>query len=206
MAKELCLLVRQQLTARLDSYSLQEPETFHDVIKIIDDSVMPILRRCGMAGEALFITKEKKFLDEPVAIDMLIDILSDRGFHVSYSTFIKETPYLFQSHTGAILCRETTYHRFKIAFRVSSVRDGVELAPGWGSANALEKPDISTSIVPSGFDHQMKYSQSRDELTRRTLHLDDIPSLGEKRKSEESVPLSKVDMTDPRHLHIPRNK
>jgi len=37
-----------------------------------------------MAGEAYFITRNSLFSVKPMSIDILTDILSDRGYHVSY--------------------------------------------------------------------------------------------------------------------------
>lgn len=76
--------------------------------------------------------------------------------------------------------------RFKITFRVTSVRDGVEPTDSdLGQPGLQETPDISTSIVPSGFDHQVK--QPRDEITRKTLSLDDLVSGTKTQKEKESV-------------------
>lgn len=84
MAKELSKLSRMQLTARLDTYALSHTDLFKSVIEIIDHMVLPILRRSGMAGEAYFITRNSLFSIKPMSIDILTDILSDRGYHVSY--------------------------------------------------------------------------------------------------------------------------
>ena len=112
MAKELNRLVRQQLTARLDGYALQSRGIFRQVISVIDNSVVPILRRCGMAGEAIFLTEEAIFTDNPKAIDMLIDVLSDRGFHVSYMPEVKEVPVRIDMDTGNVILMKATSHRY----------------------------------------------------------------------------------------------
>jgi hypothetical protein len=50
---------------------------------------MPIVMRSGLAGRADYITRNRLFTNHPLAVNMVLDVLSDRGFHVSHR--IEET-------------------------------------------------------------------------------------------------------------------
>ena len=46
--------------------------------------VVPLLRKCSLAGHAEFKTRDTVFSDNELAPDMLLDVLSDRGFSGSH--------------------------------------------------------------------------------------------------------------------------
>ena len=49
------------------------------VVRIIDNEAVPLLKRCSLAGHATLKSPARVFTDHPLAADMCIDILSDRG-------------------------------------------------------------------------------------------------------------------------------
>ena len=51
---------------------------------MIDEEAVPLLRRCSLAGNADLLTHNALFSQQPLAVDMLIDILTDRGFFVAH--------------------------------------------------------------------------------------------------------------------------
>ena len=55
------------------------------VIRVIDEEAVPLLKRCSLAGHAQLKTTNPLFGEHPQASDMLIDILTDRGFSVAHS-------------------------------------------------------------------------------------------------------------------------
>jgi hypothetical protein len=59
------------------------------VIQVIDDEAVPLLKRCSLAGHAQLKTRNPIFGEHPQAADMLIDILTDRGFSVAH--FVDES-------------------------------------------------------------------------------------------------------------------
>lgn len=81
-----------------------------------------------MAGEAIFKTVDKVFLEQPISIDMLIDVLTDRGFHVWYEEEKKHVPAKVDLSTGTIHSSTEIVHLFRIKFRVTSVRADAEKA------------------------------------------------------------------------------
>lgn len=175
MAKELSKLCRQTLTARLDTYALSHSDIFKATIQIIDQRVLPILKRSGMAGEAHFITRDGFFTTTPLAVDVLTDVLSDRGYHVTYAPRVVQLPVKVDIQTGEITYKKQITHFFKIRFMVSSVRDWSNVPmTGGGSGGHIEATDIASSYMPKGTDHQEKYSgkRSRERLVAQSLALD----------------------------------
>ena len=51
---------------------------------VLRAQVVPLLRKCSLAGHAEFKTRDTVFSDNEVAPDMLLDVLSDRGFSGSH--------------------------------------------------------------------------------------------------------------------------
>ena len=83
---------------------------------------MPVLRKCSLSGFANFSTHTLLFAD-PIAIDIFIDILTDRGFCVSHIPVVDSFPSRFDLNTGEIFCDKEVTHRFRITFEKVSVRE-----------------------------------------------------------------------------------
>ncbi len=54
------------------------------VVRVIDTEAVPLLKRCSLAGHAELKTRNAIFGEHPLAADMFIDILTDRGFSVAH--------------------------------------------------------------------------------------------------------------------------
>lgn len=48
------------------------------VIDRIMNDVLPVIRQSGLAGHAEYVTRSAFFTENPIAIDMLVDVLTDR--------------------------------------------------------------------------------------------------------------------------------
>ena len=57
------------------------------VVRIIDNEAVPLLKRCSLAGHATLKSPARVFTDHPLAADMCIDILSDRGMLACMITY-----------------------------------------------------------------------------------------------------------------------
>jgi len=42
------------------------------------NDVLPVVRQSGLAGHAEYVTRSPFFTENPIAIDMMVDILTDR--------------------------------------------------------------------------------------------------------------------------------
>ena len=70
------------------------------------------------------MNSEEAILDDPLALKMLIDIFSERGFHAMVDKRIQDVPETFDLDTGKITCREKNVYRIQIHFSGSSIRRG----------------------------------------------------------------------------------
>ena len=84
------------------------------VIKVIDDEAMPVLKRCSLAGHAELKTHNALF-EQPLAADMLMDILTDRGFSTAYFVDEQIVPHRINLETGEIVNRYEHLHHFRFA-------------------------------------------------------------------------------------------
>jgi hypothetical protein len=48
------------------------------VVERIINDVLPVVRQSGLAGHAEYVTRSPFFTEHPVAIDMLVDVMTDR--------------------------------------------------------------------------------------------------------------------------------
>ena len=123
LAEEITIHARQELVKRLDNYELNHNELFVQVVALIQDKFMHIVNRHAISGRAN-VNSEEKILDDPLALKMLIDIFSERGFHAMVDKRIQEVPETFDLETGKITCREKNVYRIQIHFQGSSIRRG----------------------------------------------------------------------------------
>jgi adenylate kinase len=123
VASEIIVHARQDLVRRLDSYELEHTEMFARVVTFADKKMMPIILRHAISGTAL-INTEDPALDDPLALAMLIDIFSERGFHAVVDLHRIEVPEKVDLATGAIKCRIKKVFRIQIRFQGSEIRRG----------------------------------------------------------------------------------
>jgi adenylate kinase len=123
LASEIVRAARQELVNRLDSYAAENVVTFQRVIEFIEQKVMPIVMRHAISGRAN-INSEETVFDDPLALAMLIDVFSERGFHATVDVQKHEIPYWMDMKSGEIRCRHKKVYRFSIRFRGSQIRRG----------------------------------------------------------------------------------
>ncbi len=123
VASEIIVHARQELVKRLDGYALEQPELFGRVAVFIEKKMMPIVLRHAISGLAL-VNAEDPALDEPVALAMLIDIFSERGYHAAVDLHRIEVPEHFDVQTGQIKCRVKKVYRIQVRFPGSEIRRG----------------------------------------------------------------------------------
>ncbi len=123
LASEIVVHARQELVKRLDSYEFMNPDVFQRVVNVIDKKMMPIVTRHALSGHAN-INSEDSVFDEPMALSMLIDIFSERGYHAVVDIHRIEIPDHFDLATGKITCRLKKVYRTIIRFKGSEIRRG----------------------------------------------------------------------------------
>ena len=111
---------------------------FTDIISLIDTEVMPVLKQCSMAGHAEYRSRHPLLLTSHLAVDMLIDILTDRGFNVAHFVEERLVPRQVDMRSGKILSETEDVHSFRITFNKENIRDmAVSGGGGGGSDNSM---------------------------------------------------------------------
>jgi len=123
VASDLIVHARQEMVKRLDSYELEHGALFAQVIAFIEKKMMPIVLRHAISGIAL-INTEDPLLEDPLALAMLIDVFSERGYHATVDIHRVDVPVRFDAATGTIECRIKKVYRTQIRFQGSEIRRG----------------------------------------------------------------------------------
>ena len=123
LADEIVQHARQELVNRLDSYEVEHPKLLHSVVDFIQGKMMPIIKRYAVSGRAM-INSEECLFEDPVAIAILIDVFSERGFRASVDIHHQDIPVRFDLTTGEIKVRTKRVYRMTILFNGSKIRRG----------------------------------------------------------------------------------
>jgi len=84
---------------------------------------MPIVLRHAISGVA-HINTEDAVLEDPLALAMLIDLFSERGYHAAVDIHRIEVPERVDLTTGVIQSRVKKVYRIRIRFQGSEIRRG----------------------------------------------------------------------------------
>ncbi|ATC63685.1 adenylate kinase [Nibricoccus aquaticus] len=123
LASDIILHARQEMVKRLDAYEFEQSDLFARVVTFVEKKLMPIVHRHAISGVAL-INTEDPVLDDSLALAMLIDIFSERGYHAVVDLHRIEVPEKFDLTTGLIKCRVKKVFRLQIRFHGSEIRRG----------------------------------------------------------------------------------
>ena len=123
LADDITLHARQELVRRLDSYALEHADLLTRIVNFIQAKFIPIITRHALSGRA-HVNSEDSIVDDPLAISMLIDIFSERGFHAVVDKHIHEVPERVDLQTGMIHTRTKFIYRIQIHFKGSKIRRG----------------------------------------------------------------------------------
>lgn len=123
VATELAQRARQELVERLERYEEENRELFRGVVKLIETKMVPIVRAHAMSGHAQ-INSEEGLLDEPLALRMVIDVFSERGFHTTVDVHRVDVPERVDPVTWEIVCRTKKVYRIDVRYPPSDIRRG----------------------------------------------------------------------------------
>src|SRR5215813_7099462 len=123
VASAITIHARQEMVKRLDSYELEHRALFASVVSLIEKKMMPIVHRHAISGTA-HINSEDTVLDDPLALAMLIDVFSERGYHAVVDIHRIDIPQRFDLTTGLIESRIKKVYRIQIRFPGSEIRRG----------------------------------------------------------------------------------
>jgi len=123
LASEIVVHARQELVRRLDRYELEYEKLFAHVVEIVKERFMPIVMRHAISGRASVNSVDEVF-DNPLALAMLIDIFSERGYHAVVDKRLEQIPERVNLETGRIELRQAPVYRIHIRFQGSEIRRG----------------------------------------------------------------------------------
>jgi adenylate kinase len=123
VASQIIIHARQELVKRLDSYELEHAPLFSKVATFIEQKILPIVLRHAISGAA-HINTEDPLLEDPLALAMLIDVFSERGYYASVDIHRIEIPERVDLVTGQLTCRTKKVYRIEIRFQGSEIRRG----------------------------------------------------------------------------------
>ena len=121
LASEIVRHARQELVRRLDGYEVEQPETLGRVVEFIEGRIMPIVVRHALSGTAN-INSEDPLFDDPIALAMLIDIFSERGFHATVDIARVTVPLRFDLQSGEIVSQHKKVFHFNVRFKSAEIR------------------------------------------------------------------------------------
>ena len=123
VASQIIIHARQEMVKRLDSYELEHGPLFAKVVAFIEEKIIPVVLCHAISGSA-HINTEDKLLDDPLALAMLIDVFSERGYHAAVDIHRIEFPDYIELATGKVISRTKKVFRIEIRFKGSEIRRG----------------------------------------------------------------------------------
>jgi adenylate kinase len=123
LASELALHARQELVERLETYQEEHRSLFERVVKFIESKMIPIIRTHSISGHTR-INSEDELFDDPLALRIMIDVFSERGFHATVDIHRMEVPERVNLKTGEIHCRTKKVYRIEIRYQSSDIQRG----------------------------------------------------------------------------------
>jgi len=123
IASQLALHARQELVERLELYAEQHKALFQRVVQLVEVKMIPIVRTHAISGHAR-INTEAELLDDPLALRIMIDVLSERGFHATVDIHRMDVPERINPETWEIMCRSKKVYRIEIRYQPSDIRRG----------------------------------------------------------------------------------
>jgi adenylate kinase len=123
VASEIAQHARQDLVDRLDDYEARHSGLFARVVALVREKFIPIIERHAISGMSL-INSEDPIFEEPLAMAMVIDIFSERGFHAVVDVHRIDIPDRVDPKTFKIENRTKRVYRFRVQFPSSVIRRG----------------------------------------------------------------------------------
>ncbi|KAG0348214.1 hypothetical protein BG004_005691 [Podila humilis] len=115
LATKIGIHARQDLIRRLEHYCEAEPEIFSKAVAFIDQEVSPMVARHAISGQAL-VRSDNPILSDPKIVEVVISILSERGYAVTMDERIHETPKRVDPKTWDIILERTHVYALNVRF------------------------------------------------------------------------------------------
>ena len=124
LAQKLSLHARQLLVHHLDSYEKFHSQLFGQVVELIQSKFIPIVEKHSISGLA-YINSEDSIFADPLAIAILIDVFTERGFTAVVDIRKMEVPERIDPKSYEIINKVKKVYRVRINFPGSKIRRGL---------------------------------------------------------------------------------
>ncbi|KAI9022756.1 hypothetical protein CLU79DRAFT_835121 [Phycomyces nitens] len=101
VASQIGIHARQDLINRLQHYEEYCPASMENAIKFIENNVIPQVKRHSISGHTNIRTEDAQFGDSQF-VNIVMDVLSERGYHVSFDRRLHHIPVRVNLTTGQI--------------------------------------------------------------------------------------------------------
>lgn len=120
LASEIVENARYELVRRLDSYTREHPQLLDKVIDVLSTDFFPIIRLQALSGKAI-IRSENPVFDEKNALNMALDLFSERGYTAVLDFHKRRYPQRVDSE-GLVKLRDRRIFEFHIEFPKPTIR------------------------------------------------------------------------------------
>ncbi|KAI8381535.1 putative adenylate kinase [Radiomyces spectabilis] len=121
LATEIGIHARQDLIGRLENYQDIEPNVLKRAIRYIDQHVIPQVTRHSFSGHVMIRTEDPQ-LNDSHFVNIIMDVLSERGYHVSFDSHIQYIPTSVNIKTGKINLKKHHVHVMNVNFPKHYIR------------------------------------------------------------------------------------
>ncbi|OZJ04957.1 hypothetical protein BZG36_01734 [Bifiguratus adelaidae] len=115
LAAKIGIHARQDLIARLEHWQEANADGLSKAVSFIEKEMIPHIRRNAISGHAL-VRSDSPLLKDDDMVAMIMDVLSERGFHVSFDTRDNEVPVRIDLTTGKIELETRHSYVFSVHF------------------------------------------------------------------------------------------
>ena len=120
-ASNLTRHARQSLVKRLDSYASEHYELFEKVLTIMKTEFLKFMERQALTGTAI-VRSQNPILNEKLAVDMILDVLLERGYNVVLDQERDFRPLRVNLETGEIIGTTLKIWHFTISHEPPRIR------------------------------------------------------------------------------------
>jgi len=123
LASEMVVHTRQDLVRRLEEHRQKTGPLFKRLIEMVVAELIPQLWQHSSAGYAC-LESRNPILDESGALPILIDVMTERGFHLNVSQEEWAVPIKVDPETHSIINKLEKKHILRLTFKGSEIRRG----------------------------------------------------------------------------------
>jgi len=116
LAESIRANARPELVERLDQYEQLRPDLFHRAVGLVNQLFIPKVRRNAFAGAVLVRLNDARINFDTRVVDMILDVLSERGYHCRYDCKRTMVPIEVDRKTMRIITEERVEHMFYLKY------------------------------------------------------------------------------------------